>query len=71
MAVSFAEIVDEIRSLDQESKLELMELLHKWLMEERRNEIFQNARQSEEEFRLGQTRNGNVHDLMKDLYAED
>jgi len=71
MAVSFAEIVDEIRSLDQESKLELVELLHKWLMEERRNEIFQNARQSEEEFRLGQTLNGNLHDLMKDLYAED
>lgn len=69
MAFSFAEIVEEVQGLDQGSKYELMKLLQKWLIEERRNAIFQNAKEAEEELRLGQTKSGNVNDLMKDLYA--
>ena len=65
------EVTDPKCCLDHESKHELAEILRQWLVEERRSEILQNARQAKEELRHGQTKSGSLDDMMKDIYAED
>ena len=69
--LTYSELVDEVRHLDQESKQELADLIHAWLVEERREEILRNARRADEEIASGQAKRGAVDDLMADLNAED
>ena len=71
MATTFAQIVDEVHGLDQESKHELLEMIRAWLVEERREEICRNAVEAERELALGQVKRGSVDDLMADLHGED
>lgn len=42
MSSSFAEIVEGVQALSIEEKLELHDLIEKYLIEERREEIYQN-----------------------------
>ena len=42
MSSSFAEIVEEVKALSTQEKQELHELIEKYLIEERREEIYQN-----------------------------
>ena len=69
--LTYSELVDEVRHLDEESKQELADLIHAWLVEERREEILRNARRADEEIASGQAKRGGVDDLMADLNAED
>ena len=71
MPNTFAQIADEIHGLDAESKRELAALIKSWLIEEHRGEIVESAEQSENEYQAGQTKSGNVDELMADLHAED
>ncbi|MCX7050046.1 MAG: hypothetical protein NTX50_31755 [Candidatus Sumerlaeota bacterium] len=71
MAATFAEIVEEVHELDQDSKHELLDMLHAWLVDERREEIRLNAQHSKEEYEQGRAKSGNLDDMMKDLYGED
>ena len=71
MPTTFAEIVDHVRQLDPEAKQELMGLLRQWLVQERRDEIRRRADEAESDHARGQTKRGNVEDLMADLYAEN
>ncbi len=67
MSPTFAELVERVHELDPESKQELMEMIHAWLVEERREEILRNARLAEIELAQGQTKSGTVAELMADL----
>lgn len=69
--ITFSRIVDDVRRLDVESKHELLALLRKWLIEERREEIARNAELAASAHAQGQARSGNIDDLMADLYGED
>lgn len=71
MANTFANIVDEVHSLDVESKVELLKLLRSWLVEERREEIFKNAEKSLQEYKEGKANSGSIDDLVRDLHGED
>jgi len=71
MSPTFAELVERVHELDPESKQELMEMIHAWLVEERREEIRCNARLAEIELAQGQTKSGTVAELMADLYGQD
>ncbi len=71
MALPFSDIVEQIRLLDDDSKQALLELLHSWLREERREQIARNARESREKYASGKARGGSLDDMMTDLYAED
>jgi hypothetical protein len=42
MTGSFAEIVEEVKALSTQEKQDLHELIEKYLIEERREEIYQN-----------------------------
>ena len=46
MKDSFAEVVEEVKSLSTEEKLELQTLIEKYLLEERRQEIYENHQAS-------------------------
>jgi len=71
MSTTFAEIVEQIRGLDRESKEELAELIRAWLAQERREVILGNAREAEAAHIRGEAKSGDVEALMADLYAED
>jgi len=71
MATTFSEIVDEVHNLDLDAKRELIGLINAWLVQERRQEILQNAVDAESEHSQKRTKRGGVDELMADLYAED
>jgi len=49
MSVNFATVVENVQSLSFNDKFELKELLDKYLIEERRDEIYQNYLLSQQE----------------------
>ena len=53
MKDSFAEVVEEVKSLSTEEKLELQTLIEKYLLEERRQEIHENYQASLNELHEG------------------
>ncbi|MBV9211125.1 MAG: hypothetical protein JOZ52_10875 [Acidobacteria bacterium] len=53
MKDSFAEVVEEVRNLSTEEKLELQTLIEKYLAEERRQEIYDNYQASLSEVNEG------------------
>jgi phosphopantothenate synthetase len=54
MKDSFAEIVEEVKNLSTEEKLELQTLIEKYLVEERRQEIYANQQESLRELKEGE-----------------
>lgn len=56
MSQTFAEVVDRVQELDLESKMEIQNLLGRWITDERRKEIAENAEISRAEFRTGKTK---------------
>ena len=50
---SFSNLLEEIKSLSISEKIEMRNLLDKYLVEERREEIYNNYIQSMDEFREG------------------
>ena len=51
MKDSFAEVVEEVKNLSTEEKLELQLLIEKYLAEERRQEIYENYQASLDELK--------------------
>lgn len=50
MSSSFAEIVEEVKALSIQEKQELYQLIERYLIEERREEIYENYNRSVTEF---------------------
>ena len=67
MSTKLAEIVDEIKSLDMETKEYLNDLIKKLLIEERRKEIKKNAEASIKEYKRGKVEFGCVKDMKASL----
>jgi hypothetical protein len=53
MKDSFAEVVEEVKNLSTEEKLELQTLIEKYLVEEKRQEIYENHQESMRELQEG------------------
>jgi hypothetical protein len=53
MKDNFAEVVEEVKNLSTEEKMELQALIEKYLAEERRQEIFDNYQASLDELKEG------------------
>ncbi len=70
MGVKFADIVDEIKGLDIESKEYLMDLIKKLLIEERREEIKRNAEESLKEYEEGKIEFGTLQDIRAALHED-
>jgi phosphopantothenate synthetase len=68
MSQTFAEIVEDVKHLSPAEKEELQELLRKYLIEERRREIRENAEEGLKEYREGKLEIfSNVDDMMDSL----
>ncbi len=53
MKDSFAEVVEEVKNLSTEEKLEMQTLIEKYIAEERRQEIYENYQASLSELKEG------------------
>ena len=68
MSQTFAEVVEEVKQLSSAEKEELHELLRKYLIEERRREIRENAEAGLKEFREGKIESfTNIDEMMNSL----
>lgn len=68
MSQTFAEIVEDVQQLSFAEKEELQELLRKYLIEERRREIRENAEAGLKEYREGKLEVfSKVDDMMTSL----
>ena len=68
MAHNFAEIVEEIKQLSTEEKKELQGLLEKYLIEQRRHEIYVNYQSSLQELEESKlTFSGDIDKLRETL----
>jgi hypothetical protein len=71
MSSSFAEIVEEIKALSTQEKQELHELIEKYLIEERREEIYQSYICSISELEVGKAEFSSDTDKLKGLLLND
>ncbi len=70
MTTKLAEIVDEIKVLDIETKEYLSDLIKKLLIDERRKEIKKHAEASLKEYKNGKIKFGSLKEI-KSLLHED
>ena len=71
MGPTFSDIMEGIRGLDTESKQELLDAVHAWVVEERRETILREAAETERELQGGLAKSGSLSDLKADLYSDD
>lgn len=68
MNTTFASVVEEVKQLSFDEKRELKDLIETYLIEERRQEIFENGEQSKQESEKADLKfSSNVDELMKTL----
>jgi len=68
---SFAEIVEEVKQLSTEEKAGLQELLEKYLIEERRQKIYENYQASLEELQGNTLTFSSDTDQLRELLSHD
>ena len=71
MSSTFAKIVEEVKFLSVGEKQELQQLIEKYLIEERREEIFDNYAQSVTELQEGKLEFSDDMDTLKGLLLND
>lgn len=71
MSQSFADLVEDVKQLSSAEKEQLQELLRKYLIEERRREIKENAEAAQNEYQGGTLQSFRNPDDMMDSLAHD
>jgi hypothetical protein len=71
MSNNFAELVEEVKALSIQEKQELQGLIEKYLIEERREEIYENYLQSQAELNKGEIAFSSDTDALKDMLLND
>ena len=64
------EVLENIENLDIKDRVYISEVLSKRLIELRRTEIAERAREAEQVYREGKVKKGGIGDLWKDLGPE-
>ncbi|MDQ3252324.1 MAG: hypothetical protein M3R15_00205 [Acidobacteriota bacterium] len=70
MKDSFAEVVEEVKNLSTEEKLELQTLIEKYLAEERRQEIYENYQASLNELKEGKLVFSSDANMLKGMLSD-
>ncbi|RME66022.1 MAG: hypothetical protein D6778_05355 [Nitrospirae bacterium] len=68
--VKFNELIEAIKSLSSEEKEEIKFLIERYLIEERREEIYQNYKESLEELKEGKIKFTGSIDKLKEMIEE-
>jgi hypothetical protein len=71
MSNNFAELVEEVKALSVQEKRELQELIEMYLIEERREEIYENYLQSQAEVVKGEIAFSSDTDTLKGMLLND
>jgi hypothetical protein len=71
MSNSFAELVEEVKALSVQEKQELQGLIENYLIEERREEIYENYLQSQAELNKGEIIFSSDGDALKEMLLND
>ena len=71
MSQNFAEVIEHVKQLSFAEKEELHDLLKKYLIEERRREILENAQAGIEEMRRNELKSFSSVDELMDSLSHD
>ena len=65
--ITFQEALDIIESLPESQQEDLIDLIHRRLVEQRRQKIARSIKGGRKEYAKGRVKRGSVDDLMKEL----
>ncbi len=68
-ALLFGEVLEAIETLSLEDQETLKEILHRRLIERRRDELVQDVQQAQQEVQAGQCRPVTPEDLMQEIVS--
>ena len=67
MDVTFHEVLDMVESLPEYQQEDLIDIIRRRLIEQRREKLADTIREAREEYTRGDVKKGTVDDLMKEL----
>jgi hypothetical protein len=67
MDVTFQEVLDIVESLPEYQQEDLVDIIRRRLIEQRRDRLAVSIREAREDFARGEVKKGTVDDLMKEL----
>jgi len=67
MDVTFQEVLDIVESLPEYQQEDLVDIIRRRLIEQRRDRLANSIREAREEYGRGEVKRGTVNDLMKEL----
>jgi len=67
MEITFQEALDVVESLSDSQQEDLINIIRRRLIEQRRNLLADRVKEAREEYARGEVKKGSVDDLMKDL----
>ena len=67
MDVTFQEALDIVESLPEHQQEDLVDIIRRRLIEQRRDRLADSIRGAREEYARGEVKKGSVDDLMKEL----
>ena len=67
MDVTFQEALDIVESLPEYQQEDLVDIIRRRLIEQRRDRLADSIRESREEYARGEVKKGTVDDLIKEL----
>jgi hypothetical protein len=67
MDVTFQEVLDIVESLPEYQQEDLVDIIRRRLIEQRRDRLAESIRESREEYARGEVKKGTVDELMKEL----
>ena len=67
MEVTFQEVLDIVESLPEYQQEDLVDIIRRRLIEQRRDRLADSIRKAREEYVRGEVKKGTVDDLMKEL----
>ena len=67
MDVTFQEVLDIVESLPEYQQEDLIDIIRRRLIEQRRDKVAESIREAKEEYARGDVKKGTVDDLMKEL----
>jgi hypothetical protein len=67
MSVTFQEALDTVESLPAYQQEDLIDIVRRRLIEQRRDSLADHIREAKEDYARGEVRKGTVDDLLKEL----
>jgi hypothetical protein len=67
MGVSFQEVLDIVESLPEYQQEDIIDIIRRRLIEQRREKLVDSIREAREEYARGEAKKGTVEDLLKEL----